>query len=140
MHLIANGGLAEEHAAIGSDVEVIGKPHAGIVDDRKQRPVGFVGQLDDFALRRDFVEPHAANAGQQISFAVEGEAKGLTANMREDLALFMVRGEESHDVAIAAAAVEMAFAIQDHILGAIDQSEAYGLGRTQRVVDRIGRI
>ena len=50
VHLVADRRLAEEDAAVGRDVEIVGEPQAGIVDDREPRAVGLVGELLDLAV------------------------------------------------------------------------------------------
>src|SRR5260221_286628 len=79
----ADRRLAEEDASVGDDVEIIGETHAGIIDDREPAAVGLVGELDDLALRRDFVEAHARDADNEIVLAIEGEAERTAADVGE---------------------------------------------------------
>jgi hypothetical protein len=45
VHVVADRRLAEEDAAVGRDVEVVGQAQARVVDDREPGAIGLVGQL-----------------------------------------------------------------------------------------------
>ncbi len=112
--------LAEEDAAVRRDVEIVGKAHARIVDDREPASVGLVRQLDDLAVGPDHVEAHARDADDEIVVAVEREAERPAADMGEDLPRLVIGAEEPHDVAIAIAAIEMAVAVDDDVFRTFD--------------------
>ena len=95
MHLETDGRLAEEDAPVGRDVEIVGEPQPGIVDDREQGAVGLVGELAELAVGRDLVEPHAADADVEIAVAVEGEPERLAADMGEDFVPRVVRARRT---------------------------------------------
>ena len=139
MHLVADRRLAEEDAAVGRDVEIVGKPQPRIVDDREPRAVGLVGQLLDRAVLRDAIEPHAADAAEQRAVAREGHAERASADMGEDLLPAIVGREEADDVAGAVADIDVVVVVEDDVLRPVDLAEPDQLDRTQPVVERIGR-
>ena len=124
MHFVADGRFREEDAAVVGDVEIVGQPQAAVVVDRIKAAVGLVGDLLDLALGRDAIEAHAADADIEIVVAVEGHAERLAADMGEDLHLLVVGRQETHDVAVARARVEVVVAVEDDVFRRLDAAEA----------------
>ena len=92
---VADGRLAEIDLAVRRDVEIVGKAHAGIVDDRQRRAVRFRRQFLDLALLVDAIEPHAGDADDETAVLVERHAERPAADMRIDFAFGVVGREES---------------------------------------------
>ena len=138
MGVVARGRVGEEDSAVGRDVAVVGIAQPRIVDDRRPGAVGLGREFRHFACLRDRIEPHGADAAQQIAGAVEGEAKRKAADMGEDFRALIVGREEADDLAMARAAIEMIVAVQDDVLGPFQLAEADRRRFGQPVVEGIG--
>ena len=136
---VADGRLAEIDAPVRRDVDIVGESETGIVDHREPAPVRLVRQLRHRLVGRDRIEPHAADADEQVALAVKGHAKRVTADMSKDLVARMIGAEEADDVAVAGAAIEIVVAVQNDVLGPFDLAKSDHLDGPQLVVQRVRR-
>src|SRR3984957_7592560 len=117
---VANCGLAEIDFAIGRDVEIVCKAHAGIIDDREPRAVGLRGYFLDLAKTVDAIETHAAYAHDEAAILVEGHAEWPAADMRIDFALHVVGSEEANDFSLPHAAIKVRVLVENDVLWTVN--------------------
>ncbi len=138
MHLVPDRRFAEEDAAVRRDIQVVGQLETRIVDDRKCRPVGLVGQLGHLPVPADPIQPHAADAAQQSAVFREGHAEGASADMGEDFLAGIVGRKEPDDVAGAGPCIDVVVVVEDNVFRPVDFAKADQRDIPQLVVQRIG--
>ena len=72
----------------------------------------------------------------QVVVPVEGHAQRRAADVREDFPAFVVGREESDDVPVSRAAVQVVVAVQDDVFRALDLTLADDVDILQLVVER----
>ena len=136
---VANRRLAEIDFAVRGDIEIVGEPHAGIVDDRQRRAIGLRRQLLDVAQLVDAIEAHAGDADEETVILVEGHAERPAADMGEDFVSSVIGSEKADDVALPRAGVDVVVPVENDVFGSVDLAQTNDLGVAEAVVHRIGR-
>ena len=88
---------------------------------------------------RNLVKSHSRDADEDVVVFVAGETSGEAADVSENLLLLVVRCEETNDVALPAAAIELVMPVKDDVFRPFDGTEADQFDIVQTIVNGVRR-
>lgn len=137
--IVTDGRFTEEYPTIWRDIEIVGQPHARVVNDRPEASVGFVRYLGDFPVRCYPKNAHTTGANNKRFVLIESQSKRKAAYVSIDLMLSVVGWQKSNDITMSAAAIKIILVVKNDVFRAVKFSDFNATCCTQQIVLRIRR-